>query len=744
MSKVVSHSTALVLLAVAAACARHSGDIAAVDPGSIPAFETRIEIETGSDNHADYHVADFTGDGVLDMAVISLTGELRILVGNGASFVESQSLQIDGLPIWMSGGDLDNDGDEDLVIVRSDVDQTNIWRNDGAGGFSMTTEGTLDVGDGALSVAVGDLNGDGIPDVAVSQPSAPEIKVGFSDGALGFSSVQDLLVSSGGIPYTLAIGDGNRDGFQDLVVADTSNSRVVIFEGTGATVGFAADVCELDVAGTAGAVTFGDLNGDGLSDMVVSAFNANRFVVVTEVFAPASAATGGRYPACEYSSFDVDVPAQPTLAKVGDVTGDGINDLVACLGGSASICVATGVADNSIGELTLLDATDLPLRPFIGRFDNNDSNDVFALSGNGNRVNLWLGRTDGPLVGARNFASGLSGASWVEGGDFDLDGDFEIVTGSNDDTELAIMGGTGELSVQATIDVEIGVHQIKAEDLDLDGKIDLVVAVEGGIRILRNNSTPGDYSFELLAVSPASVPGSYPFGIEIGDFDRDGDQDIAVCDYAGGDVCLVPGTPEPFVYEPEIRMTVGGGPIDIVAADFTGDGLQDFAVSRSNQSDIAILRNEGSNEYLESIAVPVGQSPNYLVTSDFNNDGRADLVVSNAVSGSVSVLFGTTNGFAGSDFAAGLSPTALLARDLTGDGVEDILVASLESGDFRVLVGDGQGGFPLLPTFPGTLGASDAVLQDMTGDGLPDLVVSSLVTDRVSLVRNASEAAPNL
>ena len=142
--------------------------------------------------------------------------------------------------------------------------------------------------------------------------------------------------------------------------------------------------------------------------------------------------------------------------------------------------------------------------------------------------------------------------------------------------------------------------------------------------------------------------------------------------------------------------------------------------------------------------MPVGQSPKYLVTSDFNTDGRADLVVSNAVSGSVSVLFGTTNGFAGSDFAAGLSPTALLARDLTGDGVEDILVASLESGDFRVLVGDGQGGFPLLPTFPGTLGASDAVLQDMTGDGLPDLVVSSLVTDRVSLVRNASEAAPNL
>jgi hypothetical protein len=80
----------------------------------------------------------------------------------------------------------------------------------------------------------------------------------------------------------------------------------------------------------------------------------------------------------------------------------------------------------------------------------------------------------------------------------------------------------------------------------------------------------------------------------------------------------------------------------------------------------------------------------------------------------------------------------LLARDLTQDGNPDILVASLQSGDFRVMVGDGAGGFPLLPTFPGTLGASDAVLQDMDGDGKPELFLASLVTNRVSLVQNIS------
>ena len=81
-----------------------------------------------------------------------------------------------------------------------------------------------------------------------------------------------------------------------------------------------------------------------------------------------------------------------------------------------------------------------------------------------------------------------------------------------------------------------------------------------------------------------------------------------------------------------------------------------------------------------------------------------------------------------------------MAQDLTGDGVVDILVASLASGDFRVLVGDGAGSFPLLPSFPGTFGASDVVLQDMTGDGKPELMVSSLVTNRISFVRNITPA----
>lgn len=737
--KMQMRSLALISLAVVAACAKHSGDIAGLQLGSPPRFETRVEIATGSNIHSDFHVADFDGDGTLDMAVISLTGELRILVGNGTNFVIGQELQIGGLPIWMSGGDLDEDGDEDLVIVRSAANTTDIWLNDGNGGF--TQHSTLPVGTDALAIVVGDIDNDGNLDVAVSLPAAPQIVMAFGDGLGGLPGIQLLSLPNGGSAFNLAIGDVTRDGLNDLIVTDPDQDRVIVYTITPGKGGLNIDFCQLAVAGAPAAVALGDLSGDGLVDMAVTAFATNQYVVITQILPPVdeSSSGGGGGTFCDYQSFAIQVPARPSIATIADVTGDGLPDLVACLAFSANMCIVPQLPGGGTGELFTMDSSGLPLRPFVGDFDKNGKNDVFALSGNGNRVNLWFARDSGALAGARNYASGLPGASWIEGADFDGDGDFEVATASNADSHITLLGrrSDGVLEVQFTIDVGLPVFQIESADLDFDGRSDLVVGVPGGIKLLRNLSSSGSYAFEVLPDVLTSIgSGNYPFGIAVGDFNRDGDLDIAVCDYVGGGVHVLPGTETPFVFGAEGVIQVGGGPVDVVAADFTGDGLVDLAVSRANQSDIAILRNVGEAGFVQFVTVPVGDMPNYLVTADFNRDGRADLVVSNASSGTVTVLFGTANGFSGQTYPAGSAPTALLAKDLTGDGFVDILVASLQSGDFRVLVGDGRGSFPLLPSFPGTLGASDAVLQDMDGDSRPDLLIASLVTNRVSLVRN--------
>lgn len=750
-----SRSLALLSFVVAAACARHSGEIAGLNLGGIPLFETRLEIATDSATHADYRIADFDGNGVLDMAVISLTGELRVLLGNGTGFNEAQATQVGGIPAWISGGDFDNDGDQDLVIVRSDADLSQVWLNNGTGTFEQGQ--AIEVGRDALSAVVGDFDDDGQLDIAISRPVAPEIFVTFGNGNGTFTSDTQLSLPGGGSALTLTAGDVTRDGRDDLLVSDPATNRVLVYDGMSGGY-FGSNFVELSVGGTPGACSLGDLSGDGLPDIVVSAFTANKYVVITDILGPIAKGLPPQGPFVneyDYLSFDIPVAGRPSLSTIADVTGDGLVDLVGCLAFQNSMVVAPqqalpqGQVNTLQGQLEggpyskqfQLDTTGLPLRPFVGDADGNGRNDLFALSGLGGRINLWLANDSGRLAGARNHKTDLVGASWVEAADFDGDGQPEIVTGSFNTSTLSFLGRADDdgLAVETTFDVGLGVLQLKSADLDLDGKVDLIVGVDGGLRVLRNRSVGGVYDFELLGTPVAIGSGTFPFGMSVTDLDRDGDFDIAVCDFVGGGVHLIPGTPTPFVFGAETVIDLGGGPIDVVAADFTGDGQLDLAVSRGNQSDIVVLRNDGVFAFSQFLNVPVGDAPNYLVTADFNRDARADLVVSNAASGTITVLFGNASGFSGQSYPAGALPTALMARDLSGDGIPDILVTSMQSGDFRVMVGDGNGSFPLLPTFPGTAGASDALLQDMTADGRPDLIISSLISNRVSLVRNITQ-----
>jgi hypothetical protein len=721
-----------VVLAVFAACARHRASAPAALIGDQPLFETRTEIDTGTASHADYVVADLNGDGRLDLAVCSLTGELRVLLGDGASFQTGQTENPGGVPSWMTGGDFDADGDTDLVVVRSAADTTDLWRNDGQGTFTLSA--SVPVGAGALAVVAGDCDGDGNLDVAVSRPNAPEVQYCRGNGAGGFLGVLPLGLPApvGGLAFHLACGDANRDGRVDLVVSDPLLSRVVVYAGTTGG-GFGEFVDQFEVPGGVGACAFGDLSGDGLPDLVLSAFTANRYIVITSL-------GGNPNLGASVTGFNVPVAGRPSLATIADVTGDGRADLVGCLAFQASLVVAPQLPQGGVGPQFQLDTSGLPLRPFVGDLDGSGRKALFALSGGGNRVNLWRQKADNVLAGARSHATGLAGAYWIEGGDFDGDGDAELVVGNDGDSELKILGanGSGGMAVEATVPMGAGVRQFEAVDLDGNGRLDLVCAVAGGMRLLRNDSSAGSYAFTLVGGAlPELGAGEFPFGIEAADVDGTPGIDLVATDFVGGSLTLLPGGATPFAFGPMQTIPVGGAPVDVVARDFNGDGVVDLAVSRNASASILVLRRQaGAWETL--FDVEVGQAPNYLVSADFNRDGRSDLVVSNAISNAVSVLFGTTSGFTRQDYAAGSAPTALLARDMTQDGNADILVASLQSGDFRVMVGDGAGGFPLLPSFPGTLGASDAVLQDMDGDGRPDLMLASLITNRVSMIKNIS------
>src|SRR5207253_530444 len=128
-------------------------------------------------------------------------------------------------------GDFNGDGKQDLAVINY-PNSLSILLGDGAGGFTTTNYA---IGSYAVSIAVGDFNGDGKQDLAVanygtgSDPNTVSILLG--DGAGGFRARTNFPVGSS--PASVAVGDFNNDGKQDLAVANTGSNNVSILLGNG-------------------------------------------------------------------------------------------------------------------------------------------------------------------------------------------------------------------------------------------------------------------------------------------------------------------------------------------------------------------------------------------------------------------------------------------------------------------------------------------------------------------------------
>ena len=113
---------------------------------------------------------------------------------------------------------------------RTRQQQRPLLLGDGAGGFSSTS--TYVVGSNPRSVAIGDLNGDGKPDLVVANIGSDNVSILLGDGNGAFGTVNTLTV--GDQPLSVAIGDLNDDGKPDLAVANSNSSSVSILINTGA------------------------------------------------------------------------------------------------------------------------------------------------------------------------------------------------------------------------------------------------------------------------------------------------------------------------------------------------------------------------------------------------------------------------------------------------------------------------------------------------------------------------------
>ena len=232
--------------------------------------------------------------------------------------------------------------------------------------------------------------------------------------------------------------------------------------------------------------------------------------------------------------------------------------------------------------------------------------------------------------------------------------------------------------------------------------------------------------------------GSLPHAVAVGDFNGDGNADIATADTASGQVHVLLGDGSGG-FALGSAPQVGGGPVALALGDFNGDRRADLAVAVGASSSVNVLLGDGRGNFTMAL-YPVGPGPSAVAVGDFDGDGHADLAVASAGSDTMAVLLGQPDGtFAPvpANPAVGPDPTSVAVGDFNGDGHADLAVVNANfggSGTVAVLPGNGDGTFAPAETYPVGQNPAAVAVGDFNDDGHADLAVANEGSSTISVL----------
>ena len=376
---------------------------------------------------------DLDGDGDMDLAVGLQQGDFRVAVlRNDAQggFNDPELIAAGtGRPDFIDILDIDGDDDQDIVLVQAFGQEVVVLRNLGGGNFSLPEEhGGMNDAYFAHG-AVGDLDADGDPDLVTSRSlsgTLPGIYRNRGDGTFDPREPLDApLFSIAGVD----LGDLDGDLDLDVVIVSELGSIVHVFRNSGQGLftvwGTFPSGVETQFGGK---VTVADLDGDGLADVIVPAANTFRIGVLR------SAGASG----LEAATFH-ELGGQPTDVAAGDFDHDGDLDLAAGLPTQNHVSVLSNVSEGTAG-VGQLGAPEIALAfgpahsnptpagatiPYVLATPANVRIAVFDVTGRkvrdlfrgelaaGERAVTWDGRTErGARVGAGVYVVEMNGGAW--------------------------------------------------------------------------------------------------------------------------------------------------------------------------------------------------------------------------------------------------------------------------------------------------------------------------------------------